>query len=83
MRMTHQEVPRDRRIRRREYLLYVPDETLRPHFGHHFSVGIDKYRIEGWIQRNGVNPLYVVRERDGQPFVMSLADLPDVAFFRR
>jgi hypothetical protein len=73
VRRASQLVPRDRHIRRKEWQLYAGD--LKDFFGHTFIIGNQSYRIEGWIQRNPTNPIYAIRETDGEPFVMSVQEV--------
>ena len=73
MRRTNQQVPRDRQIRRREWRLYAG--YLKEFFGHTFTIGNQIFRIDAWIQRNPINPIYAIRESDGEAFVMSVEEV--------
>jgi hypothetical protein len=73
MRKTNQRVPRDRQIRRREWRLYAGD--LKEFFGCVVRIGNQGYQLEGWIQQNPTNRIYAIRESDGEPLVMSVADV--------
>jgi hypothetical protein len=73
MRKTNQKVPSDRQLRRREWRLYAGD--LKDYFAHWFLIRGEAYRIEGWVSRNPNYPIYVIRERDEMPCVMSIDEV--------
>ena len=72
---------KDRQLRRGEWKLHAGD--LREFFGHSFDIRDESYRIEGWMDRNPVYKIYTIRERDDEPFVMSVAEVhTDTQYFQ-
>lgn len=63
----------DRKLRLREWRLYAGD--LKKFFGHWFVIGQHGYVIEGWVERNPVYKIYAIRQRDDEPFVMSVDEV--------
>ena len=81
MRKLDQKVVSNLKTGRREWKLYSSGD-LKEFFGRTFWFRDQRYRIDGWIRRNPINPIYVIRERDGVPFVMSRADLDETDWVR-
>jgi hypothetical protein len=78
MRETPSHPIKQRRQRRAEWNRYATKTPLldRAHFGATFRLGKSSFRIEGWLQRNHVNSIYVIRS-DGKTFAVSPNELPD------
>jgi hypothetical protein len=82
MRRATQKVHSDRRFRAQEWRLYAGD--LKEFFGREFRIGLETYRIEGWLPRSPVFCIYVIRLSDQTPFVMSVAEVDsDTSWFNR
>jgi hypothetical protein len=78
MRLTKQEIDKDRSKRRRLWNLYVSDPDWKSLFGQGFRRGLETYRVDAWLPQNKTNPILVTNVWSEQAYVMSRAEFNDL-----